>query len=128
MVGLTLDSGALIALERGERSTASLLRIASQSGIDITVPTAVVAESWRGGSRSARTAGFLAGCIVEPLSFELAKLAGEAIASIRGATVVDAIVMASAAQRGDRVLTTDFDDLERLQHYFPAVRLVGAGR
>ena len=36
----------------------------------------------------------------------------------------DAVVMASAASRGDRVLTSDFDDLERLRSYFPGVRLL----
>jgi len=33
--------------------------------------------------------------------------------------------MASAARRGDVVLTSDFDDLERLRQRFPAVRVLG---
>jgi hypothetical protein len=48
----------------------------------------------------------------------------ESIAATTGATVVDAIVMASAASRGDRVLTSDFDDLDGLRACFPAVRLL----
>jgi hypothetical protein len=32
--------------------------------------------------------------------------------------------MASATSRGDRVLTSDFDDLDRLRSHFPAVRLL----
>ena len=43
---------------------------------------------------------------------------------LKGAGVVDAIVMASAAQRGDAVLTSDSADLIRLRGYFPAVRVV----
>lgn len=88
------------------------------------LPTAVIVEAWRGGSRSARISGLLDACVVEPLFAELARLAGEAIAAVRGATVVDAVVMASAARRGDQVLTSDFDDLERLRAYFPGVRLL----
>ena len=56
---------------------------------------------------------------------ELAKLAGEALSAIEGATAVDAIVMASAARRGDVVYTSDVDDLERLRDYFPGVRVLG---
>lgn len=34
------------------------------------------------------------------------------------------IVMASAAQRGDVVFTSNLDDLARLQRHFPSVRLL----
>jgi hypothetical protein len=52
---------------------------------------------------------------------KLAKLTGEALIAIPGATLVDSAVMASAAQRGDTVYTSDFDDLERLRGYFNGV-------
>jgi hypothetical protein len=56
----------------------------------------------------------------------LAKSAGDALAAVPGSTVVDAIVMASAAQRDDVVHTSDFDDLSRLRdQHFRAVRVVG---
>jgi hypothetical protein len=84
----------------------------------------VIVEAWRGGPRSARIAALLEACIIEPLLPQLARVAGEAIAAVKGATVVDAVVMASAASRGDRVLTSDFDDLDRLRSYFPGVRLL----
>ncbi len=61
---------------------------------------------------------------VEPVDGELAKAAGEAMASVRSATIVDAIVMASAARRGDVVYTSDFGDLDRLRQHFPAVRVL----
>lgn len=124
MAGLTLDSGALIGFERRDRRTLTHLKLAQQLGYELTVPTAVIVEAWRGGPRSARIASLLEACIIEPLLAELAQVAGEAIAAVRGATVVDAVVMASAARRGDRVLTSDFDDLDRLRSYFPAVRLL----
>jgi hypothetical protein len=40
---------------------------------------------------------------------------------------VDAVVMASAAQRGDVVYTADAADLEKLAGYFRAVRVLGIG-
>lgn len=39
--------------------------------------------------------------------------------------VLIAIVMASAALRGDVVYTTDVADLERLRSFFPSVRVFG---
>src|SRR5256885_1058415 len=53
-----------------------------------------------------------------------ARRAGEALATVRGASVVDAVVMCSAAGRNDRVVTSDGDDLDRLKRHFPNVRLI----
>jgi predicted nucleic acid-binding protein len=86
------------------------------------VPAVVVAEWWRVDSRRSRL--ILERVDVEPVSERLAKIAGEAVAVVPGATAVDAIVMASAAQRGDAVFTSDLDDLDRLRRYFPGVRLI----
>jgi hypothetical protein len=49
---------------------------------------------------------------------------GEALAAVRGATAIDAVVMASAASRGDVVLTSDPHDLDRLRSHFPTVRVL----
>jgi hypothetical protein len=67
----------------------------------------------------------LASVDVEPLTTGLAKVAGEALAAVHEATIVDAIVMASAAARGDIVYTSDVEDLERLRRHFPGVRVLG---
>lgn len=119
---ITFDAGALIALERNKRRVVELFQRLVQRGDDITVPAAVVAEWWRG--RTDLRQDILDSVIVEPLDPALARTAGEALATVKGATTVDAIVMASAARRGDVVLTSDFDDLERLRSYFPTVRLL----
>jgi predicted nucleic acid-binding protein len=100
------------------------LKEAQQRGYEVTVPTVVVAEVWRGGSRSARIAALLAACVVEPLQEDLARAAGEALAHVRGAGVIDAIVMGSASRRGDFVLTGDAGDLRRLSACFPRARVV----
>ncbi|MEZ4298725.1 MAG: PIN domain-containing protein [Polyangiaceae bacterium] len=124
MAGLTLDSGALIAFERGERLVLVHLKEAQNRGAELTVPSPVVAEVWRGGPRAARLSKLLGACVVEPLTERLARSAGEALAAVRGATTIDAIVMASAATRRDWVLTSDPDDLLRLKAHFPEARVV----
>jgi predicted nucleic acid-binding protein len=123
MAGLTLDSGALIAYERREVRVRALLQEVQRRGLDVTVPTVVLAETWRGGVRSARVAQLLQACIVEPLDETLARAAGEALAKVKGG-VIDALVMASAATRGDRVLTGDPQDLRMFCAVFPAVVVV----
>ena len=98
-----------------------LLGYASARKLRISVPVAAVAEWWRGDSRQARILRLVA---AEDMTEALAKSAGEALAAVPGATVVDAIVMASAAARGGVVYTSDFDDLSRLRAHFRAVRVL----
>jgi|HubBroStandDraft_1064217.scaffolds.fasta_scaffold1244690_1 hypothetical protein len=68
---------------------------------------------------------------VEPMDEALARMAGEAIASFRRGTdidanlTIDAIVVASAARRGDSVYTSDVEDLARFGRFFPNVRIFG---
>jgi len=121
-VGLTFDTGALIALERRSQRMRDVLRRSVERRLKVTVSTAVLAEWWRGGGRERRE--ILQSVDIEPLTEHIAKLAGEAIAAIEGATTVDAIVMASAAQRGDVVYTSDFSDLDKLHAHFASVHKV----
>ena len=122
MTGVTLDTGVLIALERRGQRAIALFQRALERDLVITVPADVVGEWWRG--RTDLRVTLLQSVDVEPLTESLAKLAGEALAVVRGATLVDAIVMASAAQRGDVVFSSDLDDLQKLQRHFPSVRVV----
>jgi predicted nucleic acid-binding protein len=119
---ITFDTGALIALERRKRRVVEIFQRLLQRGDDITAPSVVVAEWWRG--RTDLREDILDSVVVEPLEPALARIAGEALAAVKGATTIDAIVMASAASRGDVVLTSDVEDLERLRAYFPAVRVL----
>lgn len=123
-VGLTFDTGALIALERRQASMATVFAMATKRRIVITVPAIVVAEWWRG--RTDRRDDLLESVDVEPLDDAIAKIAGEAVAAVRGATINDAIVMASASRRGDVVYTSDVQDLTRLQAFFPNARVARA--
>jgi predicted nucleic acid-binding protein len=123
--GITFDTGALIALERRGQRARKVLERATEQKVRITVPAAVITEWWR--SRNGVRERILAGVRVEPLSESLAKVAGEALAAIKGATPIDAIVMASAAQRGDVVYTAGVSDLAKLAGYFRAVRVLSIG-
>ena len=124
MGGLTFDTGMLISLERRRQRASRVFAVAVDAGARITVPVVVVGEWWRG--RTDAREDLLAAVDVEPMSVTLARLAGEALAQVRGATLVDAVVMASAAQRGDVVYTSDPADLEKLRAHFPAVRVLSA--
>lgn len=119
--GLTFDTGALIALERGEKRMRTVSLAARASGALVTVPAPVLIEWWRNGPRQRAV---LDAITVERTTERLAMLAGEAIAAVHGATPIDALVVASAAQRGDVVYTSDFDDLDRLRAHFPSVRVL----
>jgi hypothetical protein len=87
----------------------ALLRACRISRASITIPAAVIAEWWRGTHRALLESGSL-----EALSPELAQRAGELLAETKGSNAIDATVVASAAQRGDLVVTGDADDLRRL--------------
>ncbi len=112
MTGATLDTGALIALERKRPSMSRVMALA----------IAVIMEWWR--RRTDLGERILGSVNVEPLDLSLAKTVGEALAAVPGATPIDALVMASAARRGDVVYSTDVDDLERLRRHFPGVRVL----
>jgi hypothetical protein len=120
--GLTFDTGMLIALERRSQRAWHVYREARNRKVPITVPTAVIAEWWRGHSDAREHVR--SGLRVESLTEPLARIVGEALARVQDATVVDAVVMASAASRGDVVYTSDFVDLENLRSFFPGVRVL----
>jgi predicted nucleic acid-binding protein len=120
---VTFDTGALIALERRQQRIWKVFLRAVETDVRITVPAPVVAEWWR--SRTDAREKVLAAVFVEPFTTAIAVRVGEAMAAVKGATLVDTIVMASAATRGGAVYTSDVQDLERLRQYFPSVRVFG---
>jgi len=128
MAGLTLDTGALIALERTRKRIREIVAAARAGKDPITVPAVAITEWWRGPDK--RRPLIRAMFDVEPLDEELARSAGEALASLRGGAdvdagvTIDAIVMASAARHGDVIFTSDIDDLGRFSRYFPNVRIL----
>jgi hypothetical protein len=76
VAGLTLDAGALIAYERGDRRIRRLLKIAFGRGVTPTIPAVVLAEVWRGDRKDARVAQLLKSCEVEALNDDMRRLLG----------------------------------------------------
>ncbi|MEJ7781041.1 MAG: PIN domain-containing protein [Solirubrobacteraceae bacterium] len=116
MARVALDSGVLIALERGSVHAWAWLRRAAERGEEPLVNVAAVAEVWR-RPPSASIMRALAGCEVEPVDAPLARAAGEAIGAI-GAGLGDALIAASAARRGMMLVSTDIGDMHALAQHF----------
>jgi hypothetical protein len=111
---LVFDSGALIALERNDRAMWRRFKAAQTSGILMVTHGGVVGQAWRGkGPRQALLAKALAGTDVLPLDDDLGRAAGELMAKGRSRDVVDAALVL-LAQDGDRIFTSDVEDLEPL--------------
>ena len=124
-VTFTFDTGMLIALERRKRSAMMAFRAIIARGHLPVVPAIVHVEWWRG--RTDVREEILAAVGVADMPRTLCRAAGAALAHVRGATIADAIVMASAALRGGGVVyTSDLEDLRRLQHHFPTVAVLPA--
>jgi hypothetical protein len=116
------DTGALIAIERGQHRMRSVHRLAVEHGFDMVAVTPVIAEWWRAGRGEKERSRILRTLVQEPPDGYVARLAGAAIGEV-SAGVVDALVMAAASIRGDTVYTSDLKDLVRLLEVFPDVRL-----
>ncbi|MDN5747445.1 MAG: hypothetical protein L0H64_02805 [Pseudonocardia sp.] len=115
--GVTLDAGALIAIERGtDRARALVTRIRDRR-LPVLVPAAALAQAWRGGARQARLAAFLAargGPEVFVLDAVGARAAGELCARAGTNDVVDASVVLCGLRHDHLVATSDPADLTRL--------------
>src|SRR5262245_23285611 len=113
----------LIALERRKPRATGALRAIVRRGLLPVVPAVAYAEWWRG--RTDVREEILAMVVVEDMPPSLCRAAGQALGAVRGSSLVDAVVMASAALRGGGVVyTSDTSDLLRLQRYFPTVLLL----
>ncbi|HEX5294654.1 MAG TPA: hypothetical protein VFX25_37760 [Streptosporangiaceae bacterium] len=110
-MGITYDTGALVAADRGERRQWARHRALLGRREVPTVPSPVLAQAWRGGSRQALLSRILAGCDIEVLDDARAKAAG-ALAARAGVTdIVDACVVEGALRRRDVVISCDPGDL-----------------
>lgn len=111
---LVLDSGALIALERHDRTMWRRLKAAQLSGQPPISHGGVVGQVWRGrGPRQALLAQALAGTDIRPLDERLGRAAGELLALANRRDVIDA-AMVLLASDGDHILTSDPGDIEPL--------------
>lgn len=110
---VVLDSGALIAVDRGDRAVGAMLRVLQQRAIPVVSSAAVVAQVWRGQARQANVARVLAGVDVRALGPDDGRAVGELLARARTADVVDGHV-ALLVPQGGTVVTSDPSDLRAL--------------
>ena len=121
MITYVLDTGALVAAERGKERIARFFRLAQIGRAQLVVPLPIVAEWWRGRT-DAREEILAATRVVA--SVDAAKAAGIALARLRNidaGLTIDALVMATAALLDGVVVTADPGDFERLGVHFPGV-------
>ncbi|MBX3274854.1 MAG: hypothetical protein KF729_31610 [Sandaracinaceae bacterium] len=125
MTGFTFDAGALIAFERGDRRVVKIVARVAETGGTIAVPAGVVGQVWRDGRAQARLARLLGSPVVrvEALDDARARAAGQLCGVARTADVVDASVILCARGHGHAVVTSDPDDLRRLDRSVPLVEL-----
>lgn len=114
--GLTLDAGALIALERGSRTVRALIDAAHSAGLGVAVPAGALAQAWRDGARQAALARLVNNrqVTVVGLDEQVAKAAGILCGRSETSDVVDASVVICARLNGHLVATTDPDDIRAL--------------
>lgn len=107
MMGIVLDAGALVALNRGDRE---INRRLYQLGGRMRTSCAVVAQVWRDGAEQARLALALKGVDVHPFGSEVDRRVGELLRESGTADVVDGHV-ALMVRHGDYVVTSDIKDI-----------------
>jgi hypothetical protein len=109
--GVTYDSGALIAAERGERRMWARHRALLLRRVVPVVPAPVVAQCWHGAPRQAQLAQLLAGCETETLDDTRARATGTLAGRARTTDIVDASVVEGALRRDDLIISSDEGDL-----------------
>lgn len=122
VAGLTFDAGALIAIDRGDRRMIALLQEAVREHVPLRVPAGVIGQAWRDGRRQATLARFFKTREVDvhALDEQAARAAGELCGAAGTQDVIDATVILTARATADIVLTSDPDDLLRLD---PGIRV-----
>jgi hypothetical protein len=116
MTGLTLDAGALIALERDDRSFARLLANERQHGGRITIPASALAQAMRSPARQVRLVRLCRHQTTDliPLDGPDATAVGLLLAATRTTDIVDAHVVVCALRAGQPVVTSDPQGIRRL--------------
>lgn len=111
---IVLDAGALIAIERRDRSV--LTRVAAAVVDDglVVVPSTVVTQVWRGRSSQARLAQLLGDFEIAPFD-PFARRIGELCGKAKTSDVCDAqVALAVLLFDAEAVYTSDPDDIAHL--------------
>jgi predicted nucleic acid-binding protein len=123
MPGVTMDAGGLIALDRNDRRVVALLARSRETGVMVTIPASALAQAVRQPDRQVRLARLVRQPTTEVRALDRvdATNVGRLLAASGTADVVDAHVVICARRNDQRVVTSDPDDLRRLD---PALQLL----
>jgi predicted nucleic acid-binding protein len=123
MAGVTLDAGALVALDRDDRRVVVLLARARETGAGVTVPASALAQAIRRPERQVRLSRLLRQptTLVAALNRVDATSVGRLLAASGTADIADAHVVICARRAGQPVVTSDPADLRKLD---PALALI----
>lgn len=114
MSALILDAGALLAADRHDRAMIARLQVAQRSGLELRSNAMVVAQVWRDRrGRQVSLARLLRAVDIWAVNPSDGRDAGVLLAEAGTADAIDATVVLLAAP-GDRILTSDPEDLTRL--------------
>jgi predicted nucleic acid-binding protein len=124
-VGVTLDAGGLIALDRDDRRVIVLLARAAEAGGRVTVPATALAQAIRQPDRQARLARLIRQPTTDVMALDRvdATHVGRLLAASGTADITDAHVVVCARRGGQQVLTSDPDDLRRLDAHLDVVTI-----
>jgi predicted nucleic acid-binding protein len=116
MTGVVLDTGALVGFERNDRRVVAIVMRALEHRDPLVVPAGVVAQAWRDGRTQVRLARLLGSplCDTVPLDDLAARTAGQLCGVSHTTDIVDASVAMLGRQRGLRVVTSDPEDIRRI--------------
>ena len=125
MSGVTLDAGALIALDRGDRRVLVLLARAKELGAHVTVPATALAQAIRRPRTQVRLARLVRQPTTDlaPLDGPDATSVGILLAASRTRDIADAHVVVCARRSRQAIVTSDPEDLRRLDPKAPLVVL-----
>lgn len=114
--GVTLDAGALIALDRDDRRVVALLACAQETSARVTIPATALAQAVRNPARQARLARLVRQPATDVVALDRvdATGVGRLLAASGTADVVDAHVLLCARRTAQAVATSDPDDLHQL--------------
>lgn len=116
MAGLTLDAGALTALDRHDRRIIVLVARARETGTTVTVPATALAQAMRDPARQPRLARLVRQPTTHVVALDRvdATSVGRLIAASGTSDIIDAHVVICAYRAGQRVATHDPNKLRRL--------------
>jgi hypothetical protein len=113
-MAFVLDSGALIAVDRGDRAVFAAIEAARRREFPVVTSSGCVAQVWRkGGPKQARLARVLVGVFEVPLNDSVSRAIGALCADTHTSDVVDAH-LAVLMHDGDVLFTSDVGDLRKL--------------